>query len=83
MLVQLVMILPFLWCYIQHCLAILYSVQWEHNRTRSTEKLYAPPTTCNSATSHWHADRPLCNTYTHEYFDWIMDYKIVHVYTIT
>ena len=62
---------PFHWCYIQHCQVILYSVQREHNGTRSIEKLYAPPTTCNSATSHWHADRPLYNIYTHEYFHWI------------
>jgi len=62
-LVQLVMILPFLWCYVNR-LAILYGTQWNQKYW----KLYAPPTTCNSATSHWHADRPLYNIYTHEYF---------------
>ena len=34
---------PFHWCYIQHCLAIPYSVQREHNGTRSTENEFETP----------------------------------------
>ena len=54
---------PFHWCYIQHCLAITYSVQWEHNGTRSTENcMHLPPPAI--VLSHTDMLTGHCTTYT-------------------
>jgi len=71
---------PFHWCYVQHRLALPYSVQWEHNRTRSTENcMHLPPPAI--VLPHTDILTCHCTTYTREYFHWIK--KIAHVYTIT